>query len=234
MNRTTYYVFIAVLLSVNYGRSQTMNILECLDVIDFDVNKHVAADILLDQCDTIVDVNSGYFEIYEGRENISLCQVAKFINKDGSILIAISGYYADEQCSHHPYSFSEISPSENTFRTLDAAAIFPSLAFTLFFVDSMPNKILEKYLPEIKQNYLDSNATLTDLLEEIYDVHVIPPQSGTKTKVTLTVCDYIPSNQVSFNQEDWGIIEEQIKVIEMSYNKCEKVFQLLPPNSKCE
>ena len=102
----------------------------------------------------------------------------------------------------------------------------------MFFIDSQPIQILEKYLPEIKKTYLDSNATIEDLLKEIYDLHMIIPRKGTNIKVTLTVCDYIPLNVVNIGKEDWSIIEDNIKVIELIYDKDQKQFKTFSIKNK--
>jgi hypothetical protein len=234
MNKSTFCGIIVLLISINYVMSQSLeisrnrNILECMEIIEFDIHKYVQADVVLESTEKIVDLESGYYEINIdlGRE-IKLCQVAKYNNLDGSILLGISGYYGDEQCNYHPFYFYEISKSGDSFIPLENKAILPSLDFSIFFRDSTPFYILEKYLPEIKKTYLESNATIEDLLNEIYDFHIVFPRKGTKTKVTLTLCDYIPLNEVNIGKDDWGIIEDYIRVIELIYDKDQKQFKTI-------
>lgn len=234
MNNSIFFGILFQLISINFGISQNSeisrnkNILECMDIIGFDIYKYVQADILLERSDTIIDLQSGYYEINMdlGKE-IQVCQVAKYNNIDGTILVGISGYYADMQCSYHPFYFYEISKSGDCFIPIEHKAILPALDFSMFFKDSRPIQILEKYLPEIKNTYLDSNATIEDLLKEVYDFHIIIPRKGTKTKVSLTVCDYIPRNEVNISQDDWSIVEGDIKVIELIYNKDQKQFKTI-------
>ena len=97
-------------------------------------------------------------------------------------MIGISGYYGDMQCSYHPFYFYEISKSGDGFVAIDNTVILPSLDFSMFFLNSKPIQILEKYLPEIKNTYLDSHDKIEDLLDEIFDYHIIIPRKGTKTK----------------------------------------------------
>ena len=143
-----------------------------------------------------------------------------------SILVGISGYYRDMQCNYHSFYFYEISKLGDSYIPIENNAIVTSLDFSMFFKDSKPIHILEKYLPEIKKTYLDSNATIEDLLKEIYDFHIIIPRKGTKTKLTLTVCDYKPLNEIKIGKDDWSIIEDSIRVIELIYDKDQKQFKL--------
>ena len=51
---------------------------------------------------------------------------------------------------------------------------------------------LNKYLPAIQENYLDSNATIDDVLSEVYDIVYILPQRGTNLIATLRVLRLYP------------------------------------------
>lgn len=233
MNESTFYVILCLLVSINPGISQraessrNKNILEYMEVIGFDIHKYVQADVVLERSDTIIDLQSAYYEVnIDSGEKIKLCQVAKYNNRDGTILLGISGYYGDEQCSNHPYHFYEISASADRFIPIEHKAVLPTLDFSMFFIDSKPIQILEKYLPEIKETYLDSTATIEDLLKEVYDLHILIPRKGTKTKITLTVCDYIPRNEVNISSDEWSIIEENIREIELIYDKDQKQFKI--------
>lgn len=234
MNKSAFCGILFLLISINSGISQhseisrNKNILECMEIIGFEIYKYVQADVVLERSDTIIDLKSGYYELnFDFSEEVKLCQVAKYNNTDGTILLGISGYYGDEQCSYHPFYFYEISKSGDRFIPIEHKAILPSLDFSMFFVDSKPIQILEKYLPAIKKTYLDSNATIEDLLKEVYKFHIIIPRKGTKTKVTLTVCDYIPRNQVNISKDDWSIIEDSIRGIELIYDKDQKQFKTI-------
>lgn len=196
-----------------------------MELIGFDAHKYVQADRSVERCDTIIDIKSGYFELFDTAIETKLCQVAKFNNGDSTILVGISGYYADEQCSNHPFHFFEIAKSLDTFISLNPETILPTLDVTLFFTDAKPIQILEKYLPAIKKAYLGPNATIENLLEEVYDFHIILPKKRTTAKVTLTICDYILRNEVSIDHDDWRIIEEHIKIVEFHYDKIKKQFK---------
>jgi hypothetical protein len=237
MNKSSFFAILFLIVSINSGVSQhsemslNKNILECMEVIGFDILQYVQADVVLERSDTIIDLASGYYEVnIDMGTEIKLCQVAKYNNRDGSVLLGISGYFGDMQCSNHPFHFYEISKSGDGFTPVEKDAILPSLDYSMFLIDSKPMQILEKYLPEIKKTYLDSTATIDDVLEEIYDFHVIFPRKGTRTKVSLTVCDYIPRNEVNIGIDDWSIIEDSIGVIEFIYDKDQKQFKAISSN----
>ena len=226
MIKTAFCSIPFLLLSINPAMAQNKNILECMEVIGFDAYRHVEADLNPKECDTLIDLESGYFELKDVGIDTKVCQVAKFNNFDGTFLVGITGYFADMQCSNHPSQFYEISKSGNSYVLIEKDVILPALDFAMLFTDVKPIQVLEKYLPEIKSTYLNSKATLKDVLEEVYDFHIIIPRKGTTLQITLTVCDYIPRNQVSISAEDWNIIETHIKVIELSYDKIQKRFKL--------
>jgi len=202
-----------------------------MEIIGFEAHQYVAADIPLERCDTIIDLKSGYYELnyaFDDYTKIKLCQVAKFNNTDGTILIAITGYYADEQCSNYPSRFYEISKSGDRFIPIELETVLPFLNFSTFFTDLKPTQILEKYLPEMRDKYLGSNAEIANAIDEVYDYHIIIPRKGTTAKVMLTVCDYIPRNQVNIDRNDWSIIEDHIKAMKYIYDKNQKQFRIIP------
>jgi hypothetical protein len=159
MNKSAFCGILFLLISLNSGISQSSeiarnkNILECMEIIGCDNYKYINADISIERHDTIMDLKSGYYEINDDYEEIQLCQVAKYSNIDGAILVGISGYYGDMQCSYHPFYFYEISKSGDSFIPIENETILPSLDFSMVFTDSKPIQILEKYLPEIKNTY---------------------------------------------------------------------------------
>ena len=79
-------------------------------------------------------------------------------------------------------------------------------------------------LSEIKDEYLGSDASIEDILNEVYDYRIIIPRKGTTAKVTLTVCDYIPVNEVGIHRDDWSVVEENIRVVEFTYDRNKKQF----------
>lgn len=157
-------------------------------------------------------------------KNLKLCQAAKYNNADGTITLGITGYYEDMQCSNHPTFFYEISKSGDGFTRIDNATVMPSLELSEFFAGSKSIEILKTYFPDIKKTYLGSDATFEDLINEVYDFHIILPAKGNKVKVTLTICDYIPTNELSIDKEDWNEIKDNIRTIEFAYDRRLKRF----------
>jgi hypothetical protein len=217
----------SLLLFMHSGACQDKNILECLKLIDFEPHNYVEADINLGRADTVIDLGTGYYELSLSSEieNIKLCQATKFNNADGTITLAITGYIADMQCNNHPSYFYEISKSGDSFIRIENTTIIPSLDLLEFLTGSKSIEVLKKYLPEIKETYLNSNATIEDVLNEIYDFHLIVPRKGAKIKVTLTLCDYIPLNEVEIHENDWNVIKDNIKIVELLYDRELKQFK---------
>ena len=49
-----------------------------MEIIGFDINKYVQADVVLERSHKIIDVKSGYYEInIDFGKELKLCQVAK-------------------------------------------------------------------------------------------------------------------------------------------------------------
>ena len=173
--------------------------------------------------DSLTDVKNGYFEV--SYDYAKLCQIGLFKNKDGSGLVISTGYYSDEQCSMYFSYFHLIPSSIDTSVVLEPSRVLPALTFRDFFVGDSVDLIIKKYLPEINKNYLE-NGTIDQVISEVYDIHYIVPRKGTKLKVELTICDYIPTNAVSIDPKDWHIIETSIKPIYLKYNKSKKAFEI--------
>ena len=99
MNRSAFFGVLFLHIALNFGLSQNSeiswnkNILECMEIIGFDILKYVQADAVLERSNKIIDLKSGYYEInIDFGKEIRLCQVAKYNNTDGTILVGISGY----------------------------------------------------------------------------------------------------------------------------------------------
>ena len=63
MIKTVFCGILFHLIFINSGISQNRNILECMELIDFDFYQYVQADLSIENCDTIIDLKSGYFEL---------------------------------------------------------------------------------------------------------------------------------------------------------------------------
>ncbi|MEM8527530.1 MAG: hypothetical protein AAGG68_23010 [Bacteroidota bacterium] len=240
MNKAILCQMLFLFFCIVSGSSQHKNILECMEIIGFNAFKYINYDALPSRWDTIIDVKAGYYEInYDFDVNgiTKLCQVAKFNNSDGTILVGITGYYADGICSGHPSKFYEISKLRDSFLLVEQERIFPSLDFSMFFTNAKPIQALEKYLPEIREKYFnhldtykDSEATIKDLMEAIYDYHVIIPRKGTTAEVTLIVCDFdifdTRIDELNIDLDEWdNAIGGHIGVVEFAYNRDLKQFR---------
>jgi len=232
MNMKKIGTLLIYILLINLSFGQNKNILDCLKTIDFKLEDFNESDFFK-PTDTIIDIKNGYYELFVANthiidnieQNTVLCQAAKFNNTDGTIILAITGYYGDEQCSKHPSFFFEISKNGDDFKRIELSNILPNIELDEFLSESKAIKIIEEYLPKIQGNYLDTNATVKDVLNEIYDIHYILPRKGKTITATLTVCDYIPTNEVSFEENDWEFIEREFKTIDLVYNDKLKTFK---------
>ena len=84
MNKSAFCGIIILVISINSGISQSSeisrnkNILKCMEIIGFDINKYVQADVVLERSHKIIDVKSGYYEInIDFGKELKLFQVAK-------------------------------------------------------------------------------------------------------------------------------------------------------------
>lgn len=211
-------LLILLILMNTLGFSQ--NILEALQLKNDLIGEYVEGE--LRSTDTIIDLRNGYYE--EGNETM-IRQAAIFHNHDGSRTLGISITQYDFVCFYNETSFYEISKSKDSINPILSGDILPDLKIREFVIAANVFPVLNKYLPEIQENYLDSTATIDKLLSEIYHIAYIMPRKGTNLIATLKVCDYIPTNEVSITPDDWSIIENDFVSIELEYDKTRKKFK---------
>ena len=213
-------LFIVLILMNTLGFSQ--NILEALQLKNDLIGEYVEGELMSN--DTIIDLRNGYYEEFlsfkEGDKTI-VRQAAIFHNHDGSRTLGISITEYDFVCFYNETNFYEISKSKDSIHTILNDDILPDLNIREFVIDTIVS-VLNKYLPELQGNYLDSNDTIDKLLSEVYQITYILPQRGTSLIATLGVCDYIP---VSISPDDWSIIENDFVSIELEYDKTRKKFK---------
>ncbi len=219
----TLTLFTSLILMNTLGFSQ--NILEALELKNDWIGEYVEGEAMAN--DTIIDLRNGYYEAFfssgEGDKTI-IRQAAIFHNHDGSRTLGISITSYDFVCYHYETSFHEIPKIKDSINTLINDDILPDLSIREFIIDPNIFSVLNKYLPEIKKNYLGSKATIDELLSEIYDIVYILPRRGTSLITTLRICDYIPTNEVGIAPSDWSIIEKGFVSIELEYDKTRKRF----------
>lgn len=214
----TLILFIILILMNTLGFSQ--NILEALQLKNDLIGEYVEGELM--STDTIIDLRNGYYE--EGNKTI-IRQAAIFHNHDSSRTLGVSITEYDFVCFYNETNFYEISKSKDSINTILNDDILPELNIREFVADTNIFFVLNKYLPEIKENYLGSNATIDKVLSEVYHITYRMPQRGTSLIATLRVCDYIPTNVVSITPDDWSIIENDFGSIELEYDKTRKKFK---------
>ena len=147
--------------------------------------------------------------------------VFKFNN---TTLVGITDWDPDMQCSFYHTSFYEYDKTHDSLRRIPNEKIFPGLSYHNFIKDEERlKKMIDKYLPAIKAEYLPDDAGYEKVLEEFYSYHFIMPTQRSEIEVRLHVCDYIPVNVVNIAEEDWRIVEDT-KTITLKYNRKKKAF----------
>lgn len=209
-------ILLLLISNVNIGQTN-LSIVECLKLDGFNFRDFNQADRF--PKDTLIDIKNGYYEINDGETK--LLQATKFNNSDGTIMIAATGYYADMQCYNYFSKF--YSKTDTSLVEMHTEDVMPEFKFSDFFIDATIREVAQKYLPTIQQEYFP-NATLENVYEEFFDIHYILPRYGTKVIAKLTVCDYIPLNEVNIDEEDWKVVETRHESIALAYNKKKRVF----------
>lgn len=177
------------------------------------------------------DLKNGYsetrFEMDSANADLDilLSQARLYKNKDKTYLLAVTYFDSDEQCSRYKTTFYEVSKNGDTLVQLDNSKVLPELSWDDFLSESKSKSVLEKYLHQIQQEYLDETATIEDVLNEVYDFH-FEFQRDTKNLLgKLTTCDYIPNNMVEIAMEDWEIIVSDFKTLSLVYDAKSKQFE---------
>ena len=164
----TFALLILIKLS---GFSQ--NILEALKLKEDSIREYVQGEAMA--TDTIIDLKNGYYEAfasYDDNQKTALRQASLFLNKDGTKTLGISIGEADFQCLFYQTSFYEISKSNDKIKMVTNENVLPRLAIKEFIADTSVYAIINKYLPEIKENYLSSDASVDKVLSEFYDIAI--------------------------------------------------------------
>ena len=216
-------LFVITVLVNTLGISQ--NVLEALQLKNDLIAEYVEGELMA--TDTIIDLRNGYYEEFrsseKGNKTITR-QAAIFHNHDESRILGISITEYDFVCFHNETNFYEILKSRDSIHVISNVDVLPHLNIREFIIDTNILSILNRCLPELQGNYLDSNDSIDKLLSEVYYIRYLLPQGGTTIIATLGVCDYIPTNQISITPDDWSIIENNFTPIELAYDKKEKKF----------
>lgn len=212
--KSKFYTVFIVLFVVLFSCKAQQNIAKCYEMAkEVQRFSFIESDYVPD--DTLVDLKNGYYEL--SNEDQKLCQVTKFSKKDKSSLLLVTGYYSDMQCSSFPFHIFEIDKNGDSCVKAVPSFYFPNLRVEDFLKTDTSQKIAEKYLTSISEEYLSADASISQVLGEFYDFHFILPRYGTTVEVTLTVCDYIPVNQVAI--VEWDAVENAIQSLYFKFNK---------------
>ena len=207
------------------------NIMECLHVKDSIFQAYEIGALQAEK--EIVDIENNYYALeYIERDTeghiyhrFPLFQAVAYKNIDHSSTLFTTEYHVDEQCHWHKSHFYKISQNRDSIREIPLDQVMPELKWEYFLSNAQPKAILETYLPAIKQEYLDSTATIEDIYGEIYDHHYFIQRDSSKLEIELTTCDYIPRNVVGFYPEEWEAIENNTQTIVLGYNRSSGQFE---------
>ena len=202
----------------------SQNILEALALKNHLISQYVEGELMA--TDTVVDLVNGHYQEFaaDDQGNIRTRQAAMFDNPDSTKTLAITTANYDFVCYYYESNFYEIL-KKDSIRVLVNEEKLPSFSIKEFIVDSTVFTALNKYLTEIRKNYLDSDATMDEVLNEVYDIVFFLPEKGGGMIATLSVCDYIPTNVVSIAADDWSLMENNFVSVKLKYNGMEKKFE---------
>jgi hypothetical protein len=225
-------ISLIILILCGLNLKSQVTIMDCIQLKDSVFGEYEFGE--LTGKNEVIDLKNCYYEIewYEEDEQgnksnyLTLFQAVIFKNFDNTWTLGITSYDSDVVCSWHDSHFYEISKDGDSITEIDIATIMPELNWNIFLSESSSIEVIEKYMTEITDNYLSPDATLEDVLNEMYDLHYIMPKQGKIVKVELTFCDYIPQNEAAFTNEDYLIVSEDFKSVELKYNRKLKVFEL--------
>lgn len=208
--------------------SAQSNIIDYMQIFDFKLERFNKGDVA--PTDTLIDVANGYFEIYSDQvsSKLILCEGKIFENADKSTLLMITGYSADEQCDWYTTYFYVKEKKVNRFEEINPFNLLPTIAVSEFLENAPTITILEKYLPQIKQEYLGEEATMDDVLNEMYSIKYSRSVEPNALIARLHLCDYIFRNITGISDEDYQVIMNDIEnaFYEFKYNSKKRVFEL--------
>ncbi|MCB9195412.1 MAG: hypothetical protein H6600_07645 [Flavobacteriales bacterium] len=194
-----------ILFSIGY-QAKTLDIQQCLDLIEFKPENYASGDFSFEGLVPTTDLKNGYYEIVSPYTNITYVQAAKFNNGDGSITLMITGYEYDMVCERYNTTAYLILPEEDNYIEMSLHDLNLDIGIENFQSNPTIKSVLEELLIELRGNYLDENASLESLYNELFDFHFILPQKGTDIITTISVCDYIPLNEIDISEENWNIL----------------------------
>lgn len=216
-----------LLLSLTF-QAKNLDIMECLRLIHFEPEKYSSGDFSFEGIQPMIDFKNGYYELKDPNSDIKYIQAAKFNNGDGSITLMITGYEYDMVCSRYNTRSYLIYADGEKAVEMDKDDLSLTTDLIKFIDSDKLEAVMAKILKELKGKYLDENASLDNLYNEFFDFHYKLPQTGTSIVVSVTICDYIPTNEIEVNEEDWNTIEESIPTRSYAFDKKYVIFGTTP------
>lgn len=195
-----------------------------LNVLNTSIDKFWDADVGTFKNE--IDSNSNYFKTICEEQDLVLCEAKVIqITKHESLLL-IQGTESDEQCVHFHHFCFQGNPLNNQINEFNLQNYF-SLELDLilkYLVKTETQTIIDKYLPEIKSNYLGEDATMTQVLNEFYDLKLEFNPDKSKFMITLKYCDYIPLNAVDIDVYDQEKIANGYYKMQLYFDVKKKKF----------
>ena len=215
-------IFFILLFSFSVTAFPQKNIVEFLKLKDSKIKAYSEGELMAN--DTVVDLKNGYYA--EVKDDEIIRQAAVFNNSDGTKTLGVTVCIWDFVCFNYVSNFYNISKLNDTLVIVEDKSILPEIKILDFIKGTSIAEVLKKYLLKLKGGYLDEEATIDDLLSELYEIKYIIPQKGTSIKAKLEVCDYIPTNEITIDEKDWEIIMNKPLILKLIYNKNSKKFHL--------
>lgn len=214
-------VIVLIIFSSSLSIYSQNNVVDYLKLKETLVKAYFEGELMAN--DTVVDLKNGYYA--EANDSKIIRQATIFYNADGTKTFGVTICEWDFACFNYTSNFYNISKLNDSIVFYEDKSIIPQMRISDFIVSTSIKKTLKKYLPKFI-SYIGKEAKLEDLLLELYEIKYILPQKGTAIKATLEVCDYLPTNEIQINEEDWRIISTDFLTINLYYNKKIKKFEL--------
>lgn len=176
--------------------------------------------------DTIKDIPNNYicYRSASEEDTLKLFEAQLFGKPGGKQLLFVTRYSADMQCSFYHTSIFEYDRKNDTLFEKKAGEVFPDLSYSRFFRDSSVYRVAAKYIDSVRVYYLGKDATVNDMLGELYSLHFDKSKGKNEIGVTLHVCDYIPVNQVPIEFNDWLVFQTCFRPVQLVYNNRQNRF----------
>lgn len=158
---------------------------------------------------TVLDVKNGYAAYLSSSEKDAypIFEMAIFKQANGDSLIVVSNTIADSVCTFHQTFFLQ--------RKVDSwlavrSKVLPEFTAQMFFKDA-----------KLSAKFTEANKKIGNA--EKLDLHFSPPREGTRMKVSLDICDYVPDElaaEISFNE-----FIKNARTVSLEWDKRKGIFK---------